>query len=240
MKIPTKEFFQRKGRPAVQALLESDHAQDGLIRRAGQPDVPIRVVLMPWSDEGKQGARPDAPEFRSVAWFGLFDHTAPVKEARFSVIAQDGTVFTPDSPAENAGNADVAWFLRLTPIAKRTRTETLVFTLPGQGTSVDPATGNPIPVPGTPLAVQARLVVSNDPKVIERVGADEATVVLIGRWGSLEGPLPRPEGVKWGSTSPLTLDGQRGTLTVKLAYPDADLWQEQQFGQRFLATWEAR
>lgn len=236
MKVPSKDFIQRKGRPAVQAALVSDQAQDVLIRRPGQPDVPQRALLLPWSDEGKGGASIPAPEVRAVAWFALLAHTAPVATLGFSVVMPDGRVFTPDSPPENAGGVDIAWLLRLTPLAERTRVSTLTFTLPGQGWAKD-AHGNDIPARGQSQQVSARLTATTDPRIRDSVGADSADLVLIGRWGTLEHPQGRPNGVHWGSTSPLELDGQPGTLTLKLAWPDSDLAAEQQFGSRFLAVW---
>lgn len=112
-----------------------------------------------------------------------------------------------------------------------------MFHVPGEGTIEDPDTGNQVAAPGEDLAVSARLSASADPRVRDMVGADTAEVVLLGRWGTLDDPRARPAGVRWGSSSPLMLDGQPGTLTVKLAYPDSDLAQEQQFGARFVAVW---
>lgn len=238
MKLPDKATIQRLGRPGVQAALMSDHAQTVQLRRPGQPDVQVRALLLPWSDEGRGGTAVAGSEVRAVAWFGLLAHTAPVAELGFSLVTAAGRIFTPDSPPENFGNADVAWGLRLTPLAERTRVSLLTFTLPGQGWSQD-SRGNRIPAPGTPHPVSARLTATTDPRIRDEVGADAADVVLIGRWGTLEHPLPRPAGVTWGSTSPLDLDGQPGTLTVTLAYPDPDLAQEAQFGSRFLATWRS-
>lgn len=236
MKLPDKATIQRLGRPGVQAVLASDHAQDVVVRRPGQPDVPVRALLLPWSDEGRSGAVAAAPEVRSSAWFGLVDHLAPVAELGFSIATELGQLFTPDAPPENFGGADVGWGLRLTPLAERTRVSPLTFTVPGQGWRPD-RHGNPVPAPGETLTVPARLTATRDPQVRDMVGADSAEVVLVGRWGSLDAPQGRPPGVAWGSTSPLSLDGQSGTLTVSLAYPDPDLWQEAQFGARFVAVW---
>ncbi|BDP44851.1 hypothetical protein DAETH_48200 (plasmid) [Deinococcus aetherius] len=235
--IPSKAFVQRIGRPGVQAVLASDHAQDVLIRRPGVADVPARALLLPWSDEGRGGADAKAPEVRSVAWFGLLLHGAPVSSLGFSLVTLGGQVFTPDSPPENAGGADVAWLLRLTPLHGRTRVSTLTFTLSGPGLVTDPETGNKRPASGAAVEVPVRLTATTDPRIRETVGADQAELVLVGRWGSVEHPQARPANVGWGSSSPLELDGQRGRLTLALAWPDEDLAQERQFGTRFLATW---
>lgn len=194
---------------------------------------------MPLSDTSTLGAAVSDPEVRSPVWFGLVDHLAPVKELGFTVVAADGTLFTPDGPSENAGNADVAQILRLTPLADRTRVDQLTFQTAGTLIE-DPSTGNLRSGPGMPFEVPVRLIASTDPRIRDAAGADDAEIVLIGRWGTLAAPTGRPAGVGWGRTSPLVLDGQPGTLTIKLAYPDSDLWREVQFGARFLAVWTSR
>ena len=212
--------------------------QDVTIRRPGHADVVTRAVLYQLDDQDKI-AQVDNPTFKVIAWQGIFKPDVPILELPFMVIDRNGQAFVPDGPVQNPVAQDVVLFAHLLPLVERTRTELLVFTAPGNGYTTDLRTGNPVPAQGTPLEVPVRLVATSDPRVREMVGADNASVVLIGRWGSLEVPSTRPKGVAWGSSSPLTLDGQRGTLTVSLAYPDPDMHQEVQFGQRFIATWRA-
>lgn len=235
MNIPDREKIQRLGRPAVQALLATDHAQTVAVRRPGSPDVTLRGLLMPWPDEGRTGPPVDRPEVRTPAWFGLLPHDAPVAQIGFTVIGEDGRAFTPDSPPDPASG--VAWILRLVPLVERTRVHDLVFQVPGVGTVEDRATGNRRSAPPTPLPVTVRLATTTDPRLTDLAGADSADLTLIGRWGPLTAPTTRPSSLRWGMKAPLTLDGQPGTLTLKLAYPDEDLHREAQFGGRFLATW---
>lgn len=103
----------------------------------------------------------------------------------------------------------------------------------------DPRTHNMVPGPGVPLPVQARLEATADPQVREAVGADTASVVLFGRWGPAGQPQDRPEGVRWGSAAPLALQGQPGTLTVRLAWPDPDPVQTLIHGAAFVAVWSS-
>ncbi|GAA3995242.1 hypothetical protein GCM10022631_01760 [Deinococcus rubellus] len=113
----------------------------------------------------------------------------------------------------------------------------LVFpTASGQGRD---SKGNPVVVRGDPQIIPARLEASTDPSVRESVGAAAATVVLFGRWGTAGNPLPNPPGIGWGSSSVLEMQGQVGSLVVKLAWPDADPIQSQIFGEPFIATWRA-
>ena len=212
--------------------------QDVTIRRPGHPDVQARAVLYQIDDTDKRG-EVAAPDFKLLAWQGVFKPDAPLRSLPFMVIDARGQAFTPDGPAQDPGEQGVALIVHLLPLADRARVELLTFHASGTGLVQDPDTGNWLPAPGAALTVPARLHATADPRVRDMAGADAAEVVLIGRWGSLDAPQARPEGVQWGSESPLTLDGQPGTLTVKLAYPDADLHQEQQFGARFVALWVA-
>ncbi len=231
--------LQALTRPEVTALLE-DFGRDVLLVRPGAADVPLRAILMPWSDESKDGVNGAEPVVRSTAWFCLLDHTAPVHTLGFSVKdPATNRVYIPDAPPEDVGNLQVAFVLRLHPLVERTRLYTLTFSVPGTGTTTLP-NGNVQPAPGTNLQVPVRLEASTDPRIADNVGADNADVVLVGRWGTLEAPSLKPTGVRWGATSPLALDGQLGALTLQLAWPDTDLATEQQFGARFVATWRAQ
>lgn len=225
--------IQAAGPEIVWAIEEA--GQDVTIRRPGQPDAQARALL--YQEDSKGEGNASDPEFKVIGWQGLFKPDAPLT-IPFTVVDAAGRAFTPAAPPQDPGRQGVALIVHLLPLQERTRTEMLTFTLPGVSVR-DPRTGNPVLARGTPFEVAARLVATDDPRIRDMVGADAAEVTLLGRWGTLDAPLPRPEGVKWGSTSPLILDGQRGVLTVKLAYPDTDLFQEQQFGARFLATWRA-
>lgn len=237
MNIPDREKIQRLGRPAVQALLATDHAQAVTVRRPGSPDVTLRGLLMPWPDEGRTGPPVDRPEVRTPAWFGLLPHDAPVAQLGFTLIGEGGRAFTPDSPPDPASG--VAWILRLVPLDERTRVHELVFQVPGVGMSRPPGALNPVPSPATPLPVTVRLTTTTDPRLADLAGADSADLTLVGRWGPLTAPTNRPPSLRWGMQAPLVLDGQPGTLTLKLAYPDEDLHREAQFGARFVAVWRA-
>lgn len=212
--------------------------QDVTIRRPGRPDAVARAVLFQLDDQDRTAKVAD-PAFKVMAWQGIFGPDAPVRSLPFTVIDAQGQHFVPVSPVQDPGEQGVALIAHLLPLHGRTRTELLRFILPGSGMVEDPRTGNQIPGPGSTLDVPVRLVASVDPQVRDMVGADAAEVALVGRWGTLDAPQQKPQGVRWGSTSPLVLDGQNGTLTIKLAYPDPDLAQEQQFGGRFVAAWRA-
>lgn len=114
----------------------------------------------------------------------------------------------------------------------------LTFTVPGPLVR-DPRTHNMVAGSGVLLPVQARLEATADPQIREAVGADTASVVLFGRWGPAGQPQDRPEGVRWGSTASLALQGQPGTLTVKLAWPDPDPVQTLIHGAAFIAVWSS-
>lgn len=211
-----------------------DYGQLVTIRRPGRPDAQAVAVLYQLDDKETQGKVGEAA-FKVLAWMGIFKPDAPVRERGFTVIDRQGRVFTPDGETQNAVEQDVVLFVHLLPLADRTRVSDLTFQVPGS--LIRDARGNRVPGPGQPLPVSARLTATTDPRVRETVGADKAEIVLVGRWGTLEHPQGRPAGVNWGAQSPLELDGQPGTLTLKLAWPDEDLATEQQFGARFLAVW---
>lgn len=238
MTAPGIASVQLLTRPLIAWVL-AQYGCDVLLRRPGQPGVPLRAVLMPWSDEGKEGPDPADLQVRSSAWFCLLDHAAPAHDLGFTITeVRTGRVFVPDAYAEDIGNAQVGFALRVHPLVERTRLSTLTFTVPGSGTVTLP-NGNVRPAPGVPVTVEARLSVSTDPRIAQSVGADNAETVLIGRWGSLAAPTGKPPGVRWGATSPLVYDGQPGVFTLKLAWPDEDLATETQFGSRFVGVWKA-
>lgn len=212
--------------------------QNVTIQRPGHPDAVTRAVLFQL-DDNSRAADLAAPEFKVIPWQGIFKPDAPLRDPPFTVVTASGLALTPDGPVQDPGDQGVILIAHLLPLQGRTRVENLTFTVPGAGLVKHPATGNDMPAPGTPLTVLTRLTATADPRIRDTVGADAAEVVLIGRWGSLQAPQGRPAGVTWGSTSPLVLDGQPGTLTLKLAYPDADLATETVYGARFLATWTA-
>lgn len=227
--------LQALGRPEV-ALALDQAGQDVLICRPGAANVQVRAILYQLESRRAAGPSPGAPEYQNPVWQAVFDHLAPVREAGYTVVSQNGQVFVPEGAADDPAEQGVALIVRLLPLVERTRLFSLAFqTEPTLGT--EPGTGNPVELPGVPLIILARLEASTDPRLRDTTGADQAEVVLIGRWGSFEEPLARPVGVRWGQTSPLVIDGQPGTLTVSLAWPDPDLASEQQFGARFLATW---
>lgn len=225
--------------PIVQSVLASDFARLVNVRTfADQADHAVRALIGQEEDRSSAGPKIDEPGITSRTFTGLFPFTAPVGQVGFLVTDAAARQLVPVAPPLNPFDLNFCWVVRLAPLAERTRVESLTFTIPGVGTVRD-AKGNPVPAPGVPLTIPARLSATDDPRVRDMVGADSASAVLIGRWGTLSHPLLRPGGVRWGSTSPLMLDGQAGTLTVKLAYPDLDLAQEAQFGSRFIATWRA-
>ena len=119
----------------------------------------------------------------------------------------------------------------------RARVTVLTFTLPGAPTT--DALGNPKRGAGAPLPVSVRLAATDDPAVRELSGADTSTLAITGRWGTLANPGGKPAALDWGSSARLTLDGQPGVLTLRVAYPDPDPVSEAIFGQRFAATWRA-
>lgn len=224
-------------RPLIQDMLASAFAQDVTVRRFTGEVVQARAIIGQQEDRSTDAPEMHEPGISSRSSTVLLQPHAPVREVGFTVTTATGQVLVPVAIPQNPQDLNLFWVVRMAALAERTRVEPLTFHVPGQGTVVDPATGNHLPAPGIPFPVQARLHATADPRVRDMAGADSADVVLVGRWGTLDAPQARPAGVRWGSRSPLTLDGQPGTLTVKLAYPDSDLAQEQQFGARFVAVW---
>lgn len=227
----------RAALPEIISVID-EAGQNVTVARPGQPDVVVRAVVYQMDDNSRAGDLAD-PEVKVIPWQGIFKPDAPLRELPFTVITASGLVLTPDGPAQDPADQGVALIAHLLPLEARTRVESLTFTIPGVGLVKNPVNGNDMPAPGTLLTLPARLTATADPRIRDTVGADSAEVVLIGRWGSLSAPRTRPLGVKWGSKTPLTLDGQPGTLTIKLAYPDADLATEEVYGARFLCTWTA-
>lgn len=211
--------------------------QDVTILRPGAAPAPVRAFLYQ-QDDRSTGQRDIEARFKVRAWQGIFLPDAPVRERGFVVQDAKGRLFWPDGDVQDAGEQGVALLASLLPLPERTRTEFLTFQVEGQLIE-DPVTGNWEPSPGQPLHVPVRLNPTADPKIREMVGADVAEVAFVGRWGDLLTPLDKPVGVFWGSTSLLTVDGQPGVLTIKLAYPDADTAQELVLGGRFVALWKA-
>ncbi|UWX64193.1 hypothetical protein [Deinococcus rubellus] len=169
----------------------------------------------------------------------MFQRDAPIQEAGYTVIDAQGRTFTPDGDPEDPGGQGVALVVRLNPAAERTRLQSLTFTLPGALVR-QPGTGNMVSSSAGSLTVTARLTHSNDPHVVQLVGADSASTAIIGRWGTLEHPTLTPPGLNDGSQCPLDVDGQPGTLTIMLAWPDEDLKTEQQFGARWVGIWRVK
>ena len=232
----TTSQIQALSRPQLDKALAA-FGQPVTVKRPGQLDVQVRAFLYQLEEKSPQGLRIQAPEFRSVAWQGIFSHDAPIREPGYSVVDAASRVFVPEADAEDPGGQGVALIVRLSPAAERTRLTTLVFAPSTQALVRDPETGDMRPGPGEPLSVTARLIHTNDPHVVQLVGADSASTAIIGRWGSLTDPTGTPAGVRYGSQCPLSVDGQPGTLTVMLAWPDEDLTTEQQFGARWVGLW---
>ncbi|GAA5513642.1 hypothetical protein Dcar01_02386 [Deinococcus carri] len=177
--------------------------------------------------------RPDAPDMRVLEIHP--DHPRPAPGSH--IPWEHGVLFIERYAQESAFTATAPGVCRFVDPA-RTRHDLLTFATSGPLVE-DPRTGNVSPSPGVPLTLPARLEATTDPQARDAVGADTATVVLFGRWGKAGEPQPWPDGVRWGSTCPLTLQGQPGTLTVRLAWPDADPVQSLIHGEPFLATWRS-
>lgn len=229
--------LQALGRPEVQLALDQA-GQDVLIQRAGQPDQSVRAILYQLESKGARGQKGADVEYGSLAWQGVFRYDTPIRERGFTVRDAQGRVFVPEAEAEDPAEQGVALIVRLAPLVDRTRLYSLTFPgIPTLGTL--PGSSNPVELPGTPLVISVRLEATADPRLRETVGADQAELALVGRWGTYEHPLTRPASVRWGVTSPLAFEGQTGVLTMALAWPDSDLATEQQFGGRFLCTWRS-
>lgn len=211
--------------------------QDLTILRPGQPAAQARAFLYPLDDKAA-GQRDTQADFKVTAWQGIFLPDAPVRERGFVIQDAQGRLFWPDGDVQDVGEQGVALIAHLLPLPERTRTEYLTFQVAGPLVK-DPRTGNLRPGAGQAVSVPVRLFASADPAIRDLVGADAASVAFVGRWGTLLDPQGKPAGVNWGLSSPLVVDGQPGTLTIKLAYPDADTVQEVVLGARFVALWKA-
>ncbi|WP_295818013.1 hypothetical protein [uncultured Deinococcus sp.] len=229
----------QRARPYIENALDSGFAQTVEVRRFGAPSVSVRALLGQEEDNTTDAPMPGDPGISSRTVQALLQPSAPVATPGYTVTTTSGQVLVPVAVAQDPGQQGFAWVVRLAAIVDRTRVQSLTFPVPGVGLILQPGTNNRMPAPGTSLTVAARLAATTDPRVRDSVGADTADVVLVGRWGSLLDPGARPSGVRWGSRSPLSINGQPGTLTITLAYPDSDLATEQQFGERFLAVWRA-
>ncbi|UQN10371.1 hypothetical protein [Deinococcus sp. QL22] len=225
-------------RPYVDEALSSPFAQTVTVTRFTGQSVQVRALIGQEEDGTTVAPDPDEPGFTSRSTTLVLAHTPLAQTPGFTVAAAGGRVFVPVAEPLNPGGLDWVTVVRGAPLIERTRVDQLSFQTAGP--LVADARGNQRPGPGVPINVAVRLTATTDPRIRETVGADAAEVALIGRWGSLTAPTARPPGVVWGSSSPLTLDGQPGTLTVQLAFPDADLWREAQFGGRFLSLWRTR
>ncbi|WP_189065347.1 hypothetical protein [Deinococcus seoulensis] len=222
--------------PIVQDVLASNLARPATLTRFGAAPQEVRALIA--EEEDRSTAAPDVhePGVSSRTHTALLPFLDAARTVGWTLTDDRGRVFVPVALPLNPGGRDFCLVARVAPLVERTRVHDLAFSVPGTGMTRD-SLGNPRPAPGGALAVQARLNATTDPKLRDTVGADNADLVLIGRWGSLTAPTSRPDGVRWGSQSPLVIDGQTGTLTVQLAYPDEDTATEAQFGQRFLALW---
>lgn len=218
------------------AFVIEEAGQDVQVIRPGESPVPVRALLM--QQDVKARDRVSDVQYRVSAWQGIFKPDAPVREPGFLVLDDQGRTFWPDAPTQDPGEQGVALIAPMLQLPERIRIDTLTFVTPGD-LERDSRTGNMVPGASVSVTASARLTPASDPKVRDMVGADVAEVALIGRWGTLLDPKQRPPGVAWGSTSPLILDGQPGTLTIKLAYPDPDVLQERVLGQRFIASWRS-
>ncbi|MGY2892482.1 hypothetical protein [Deinococcus sp. UYEF24] len=178
-------------------------------------------------------SRPDAPDLRVLRLPPGSVHPALAA----SIPWEDGVLFVEHYAQTSDFTGTTPGICRLVSPA-RIASYPLVVVTPGPLITV-PGTGNQKPGPGVPLQLVARLEAVTDPKLVQLVGADPLTVPLFGRWGAPGQPQLRPAGVHWGSTSPLTLQGVAGTLTVRTAFPDDDPVQTAIHGEPFLAVWKA-
>ncbi|MGY2892755.1 hypothetical protein [Deinococcus sp. UYEF24] len=176
-------------------------------------------------------SRPDAPDVRV-----LRVHQEDASPALAASIPWENGVLFVEHYAQTSDFTGTAPGVCRLVVPTRIASYPLVFVTPGPLITV-PSTGNQKPGPGVPLQVVARLEAITDPKLVQLVGADPLTAALFGRWGAPGQPQLRPVGVYWGSTSPLTLQGVAGTLTVRTAFPDDDPVQTAIHGEPFLATW---
>lgn len=222
--------------PIIADVLASDLAQPVTFQRFGQLPEQLRSVIGQEEDRSADAPEVHEPGISSRSFTALLPYHEAALTPGWTLTDASGRIHVPVAPVLNPAGRNLFLVARVAPLVERTRVHDLAFGVPGQGMVRD-SRGNLVPAPGGTLAVQARLSATTDPKLRDTVGADNADLVLIGRWGSLTEPTGRPDGVRWGSQSPLVIDGQAGTLTVQLAYPDEDTATEAQFGQRFLALW---
>lgn len=223
--------------PIIADVLASDLAQPVTFQRFGQPSEQLRSVIGQEEDRSTDAPDVHEPGISSRSFTALLPYHEAALTPGWTLTDATGRIHVPVAPVLKPAGRNLFLVARVAPLVERTRVHDLAFEVPGQGLVRERGTGNRKPAPPAPLPVQARLTGSTDPRLRETVGADNADMVLIGRWGSLTAPTAQPDGIRWGTSSPLTLNGQPGTLTVQLAYPDEDLATEAQFGQRFLATW---
>ncbi|MBZ9753002.1 hypothetical protein K7W42_19370 [Deinococcus sp. HMF7604] len=223
--------------PIIADVLASDLAWPFTLIRFGQPGVPVRALLGEEEDRSSVGPEIDAPEVASRTFTALLPPLEAARTLGWMLTDAAGRVFVPVAAPLDPGRRGFCLVARVAPLPERTRVHDLVFQVPSAGTVIQPGTGNQVPAPSTPFPIQARLSATTDPRIRDSVGADAADLVLIGRWGSLTAPAAHPPSLRWGLKAPLTLQGQAGTLTLKLAYPDEDLATEAQFGGRFVASW---
>ncbi|OOV11847.1 hypothetical protein BXU09_19775 [Deinococcus sp. LM3] len=222
--------------PIIADVLASDLAQPVTFQRFGQPPEPLRALIGQEEDRSTDAPEVHEPGISSRSFTALLPYHEAALTPGWTLTDAGGRIHVPVAPVLNPAGRNLFLVARVAPLVERTRVHDLAFGVPRQGMVRD-SLGNLVPAPGATLAMQARLSATTDPKLRDTVGADNADLVLIGRWGSLTAPTSRPDGVRWGSRSPLVIDGQAGTLTVQLAYPDEDTATEAQFGQRFLALW---
>lgn len=223
--------------PIIADVLASDLAQPVTFQRFGQPPGFLRALIAQEEDRSTDAPKVDEPGISSRSFTALLPYHEPALTPGWILTDATGRVHVPVAPVLNPAGRNLFLVARVAPLVERTRVHELVFQVPGVGTVEDRATGNRRSAPPTPLPVTVRLATTTDPRLTDLAGADSADLTLIGRWGPLTAPTTRPDALRWGMKAPLTLDGQPGTLTLKLAYPDEDLHREAQFGGRFLATW---
>lgn len=214
------------------SVVVAQRGEDVLVRRPGQPDAAARGLVYRLEESG--GAVDD-PTVPVPLWEALLPAAVPVEEWPFFVV-HGARILVPIGPSEDLAGQGVAWRVRLLELEGHWRTHALSFPTPGP-VERDPKTGNRRPAPGPPVSAVARLLPTDDPRTIARVGADTTTAVLIGRWGELGAPARWPDGVKPGASSPLAVDGRPGTLTLAFSWPEPHGPSALVYGERFLATW---
>lgn len=225
--------------PIIADVLASNLAQPVTFERFGQPPGPLRALIAQEEDRSTDAPNIDEPGISNRSFTALLPYHEPALTPGWILTDATGRVHVPVAPVLNPAGRNLFLVARVAPLVERTRADELVFQVPGQGMVRPPGALNPVPSPTTPLPVTVRLATTTDPRLTDLAGADRADLTLIGRWGPLTAPTTRPPSLRWGMQAPLALDGQPGTLTLKLAYPDEDLHREAQFGARFVAVWRA-